>query len=73
MSIEVNMTAITKSSDLWLNFRATTHVCNNKSLFSAFKEEDDDDVVLIRNYDILSRFMEEELWNFSLILKRKLF
>ncbi|KAL5551476.1 hypothetical protein UlMin_001652 [Ulmus minor] len=49
MITELNMAA-TKSSNWWLDSRATIHVCNDKSMFSTYKEMKDDEVVLMGNH-----------------------
>ena len=50
---EMNLVAITKSSDWWLDSRATIHVCNDKAIFSTYKEEEDGQSVLSGNYDTI--------------------
>ena len=50
MITELNMAAATKSFDWWLDSGATIHVCNDKSLFSAYEEEKDGEVVLMGNH-----------------------
>ena len=54
MITEANMVALTKTSDWWLDFEATIHVCNDKSLFSAYKEEDDGNYVLMENHNTVN-------------------
>ena len=51
MITEANMAAITKTSDWWLDSGATIHVCNNRSLFSAYQEEEDGKSVLMGNHN----------------------
>ena len=51
MITEANMAAITKTSDWWLDSAATIHVCNDISLFSAYKEEEDGNSILMRNHN----------------------
>ena len=45
------MEAITKSSDWWLDSGATIHVCNDKSLYSAYEKAEDDQEVLMGNHN----------------------
>lgn len=46
MIIELNMAVATKSSDWWLDFGATIHVCNSESMFSTYEEEEDGQVLM---------------------------
>ena len=49
MIAKLNMVAATKSSDWWLDFGATIHVCNVKSFFNAYEKAKDDEEVLMGN------------------------
>lgn len=51
MITELNMAAITKSSDWWLDSGATIHVCNDKSLYSAYEKAEDGQEVLMGNHN----------------------
>ncbi|KAI9186802.1 hypothetical protein LWI28_021092 [Acer negundo] len=69
---ELNMAAATKSFDWWLDSGATIHVCNDKSLFFAYEEENVGEVVLMGNH-VLPRFLEKGVSIFNLPLERNYF
>ena len=49
MTSEANMVAIRKISNWWLHYGATIYVYNDRSLYSAYKEDEDGNFILMRN------------------------
>ena len=63
------MLAATKFSNWWLDSGATMHVCNDKTLFPSYAEQNDGKFVLMGNHQLL-RILENEILNFNLHLER---
>ena len=51
MVTKLNIVIVIKSSEWLLDFRMTIHVCNDKAIFSTYKEEVDGQSVLLGNHN----------------------
>ena len=51
MITELNMAAVIKSSDWWLDSGATIHVCNDKAQFKTYEASTDNQEVLMGNHN----------------------
>ena len=49
-----------KSSDLWLDSSATIYVCNNKTLFKTYEEQNEHEVILMGNHNS-TKILEKEI------------
>ena len=71
MVTKLNMITMAKSSDCWLDFGATIYVCNDKAMFSTYKEEEYGQLVLLkflRGSFMLLDVIKLKLW-YKLVLR----
>ncbi|KAI9157451.1 hypothetical protein LWI28_022797 [Acer negundo] len=69
MITKLNIAIAIKSFDWWLDSGATIHVCNDKSLFYAYEEENDGEVVLMGNH-VSAKVLRKGVSIFNLPLER---